>query len=308
MRALLVVNPVATATTARTRDVIARALGSELKVDVEPTGARGHATELAARAAADGYEAVVVLGGDGTVNEVVNGLLERGPHEDVPLLGVVPGGSTNVLARALGVVDDPFEATGQLIDAFHERRVRRIGLGRADDRWFTFAAGMGLDADVVNRVEDRRRHGARSTHALYVRSAVRQFYLGPDRRAAPLTLEVPGEEPVQRLFLAVVQNASPWTYLGGHPVNPSPDASFETGLDVFALRRTGTLRTLRHATQLVRGGEDGPHGRAVVRHHDLPELVLRADHPVALQVDGDALGERERVVLRAVPEALGVLV
>ena len=167
---------------------------------------------------------------------------------------------------------------------------------------------MGPDADVVARVEDRRRAGARSTHALYVRSAVRQFYLGPDRRAHPLTLEVPGEEPVDRLFLAVVQNTSPWTYLGDCPVNPSPDASFETGLDVFALRRTGTLRTLRHATQLVRGDEDGPHGRAVVRHHDLPELVLRADRPVALQVDGDALGERDHVVLRAVPDALGVLV
>ena len=182
MRALLVVNPKATATSSRTRDVLARALGSEAKLDVVETRARGHATSLARRALTDGIDVVVALGGDGTVNEVVNGLLADGPGPDVPALGVVPGGSANVFARSLGLPDDPVDATAELITALHDGRRRSLGLGRADDRWFVFAAGVGLDAEVVERVERRRAKGRTATPGLYVRSALRQFFAGTDRR------------------------------------------------------------------------------------------------------------------------------
>ena len=163
MRALLVVNPKATTTTERGRDVLVRALRSEVDLAVEYTQRRGHAAELAPRAASDGYDVVVTLGGDGTVNEVVNGLLRDGPGPTVPALAVVPGGSTNVFARALGLPKDWTEGTGVILEALHTGRVRTVGLGRADDRYFTFCAGLGLDAEVVRKVERARLRGKVST-------------------------------------------------------------------------------------------------------------------------------------------------
>jgi len=134
VRALLVANPSATTTTAAGRDVIAHALASELKLEVMAPRYRGHAAELAARAASEGVDLVVVLGGDGTVNEALNGLLVDGPSDRVPALGVVPGGAANVFARALGAPRDPLEATHQLLEALAAGRSRTVGLGRADER------------------------------------------------------------------------------------------------------------------------------------------------------------------------------
>ena len=163
MRALLVVNPKATTTTARSRDVLLHALSADLDLEVVETTHRGHAIEVGRRAAKEGHDLLIALGGDGTVNEAVNGLLENGPSPDGPALAVVPGGSTNVFARALGMPNDPVEATGQLLDALREGRRRRIGLATADGRWFTFCAGIGLDAEVVGDVERRRARGSRAS-------------------------------------------------------------------------------------------------------------------------------------------------
>src|SRR5205823_8300394 len=139
---------------------------------------RGHAIELGARATDEGYELVVVLGGDGTVNEVVNGLLRgydgRSPRPDRPALAVVPGGSTNVFHRALDIPRDPVEATGSLLDAIREGRSRWLGLGRANERWFTFTAGLGLDADAVRWIERARARGKTPTPTRYARYALRQ--------------------------------------------------------------------------------------------------------------------------------------
>ncbi len=305
MRALLIANPVATTTTPRTRDVLLHALRADLDLDVVETTHRGHALELAREAAADGKELIITLGGDGTANEAVNGILDRGPGPGRPALAVVPGGSTNVFARALGLPNDPVEATGQLLDALRERRSRSIGLGTADGRWFTFCAGLGLDADVVAAVERARSDGRRSTPALYVTTAVREFYAG-DRDAPPLRLTRPGEEPVDGLHLAIVQNCAPWTYLGGRAIDPSPEASFDTGLDLLGLRGLGTASTLRHVRQLLLGRRP-VHGRNVVALHDVSELTLWADRPTAHQVDGDHLGERLSVTFRSHPNALRVM-
>src|SRR2546423_6603650 len=153
MRALLVVNHKATTTSGRVRDVLVQALRSVVDLSVEHTRERRHAAGLARQAAADGMDVVVVLGGDGTVNEAVNGLLAHGVPASGPAFAVVPGGSTNVFARALGLPADWVEATGVLLEALREGRYRTIGLGRADERYFTFCAGFGLDAEVIARVE-----------------------------------------------------------------------------------------------------------------------------------------------------------
>jgi len=305
-RALLVVNPKATATTGRARDVLASALASESRLEVVETKAQGHATELARSAAEDGLDVVVALGGDGTVNEVVNGLLADGPRPDLPALGVVPGGSANVFARALGLPNAPVEATAVLLQALHSERRRTIGLGMADDRWFTFNAGLGLDADVVRRVDVKRAQGCRATPALYVRSGFRQFFASTDRREPALLLERPGAEP-ERLGLALVCNAAPWTYLGSRPLLACPRASFDRGLDLFGLRSLGTLPTLWHLQQIL-ARDTGPSGRRVLAVHDAPELVLTARAPQPFQLDGEDLGDRARVVLRSVPRALSVFV
>jgi len=306
MRALLVVNPKATATTVRARDVLAHALASETKLDVVQTTARGHATELARQAAVDGLDLVVALGGDGTVNEVVNGLLAQGPGSGVPALAVVPGGSTNVFARALGLPESPVEATGDLLEALRLDRRRTIGLATADDRWFTFCAGLGLDAAVVRRTDHRRAKGRRATPALFVTEALREFFLGAERHEPQLTLTRPGADPVQ-LGLALVCNTAPWTYLGRRPVVPCPQASFDTGLDVFGLRRLGTASTLRHLRQIL-SSEPRPRGRQLLALHDLDGLTISASSPLPFQLDGDDLGERSSVTFRAVPHALDVLI
>lgn len=306
MRALLVVNPKATATTARMRDVLAHALASETKLDVVQTEARGHATSLARQAVVDGLDVVVALGGDGTVNEVVNGLLADGPLSGLPSLAVVPGGNANVFARALGLPDSPVEATSQLLDALREDRRRSVGLGQADDRWFTFCAGLGLDAEVVRRVEHKRADGRKATPGLYVRQGVRQFFLHGRRDEPAITVHADGLEP-ERVGLALVCNSDPWTYLGPRPVRPCPQASFDTGLDLFGLRSLGTITTLRHLRQVL-AAHPRPRGRAVLALHDAAGFRLSADRPMALQVDGDDLGDRTEVVFRAQPDALDVVV
>ncbi len=310
MRAVLVVNPNATATTARTRDVLAAALSSDLRVDTYQTKGRGHAIELAAQAAETGSDLVVALGGDGTVNEVVNGLLSNGPRADLPELAVVPGGSTNVFARALGLPNSPVEATGQILEALKEGRSRRVGLSKADERWFTFCAGLGIDAAAVGRVEAKRAKGKRSTHALYVRSTVNRFYLATSRsrRHPPLRVMAPCLMEPREVFAALVCNTDPWTFLGTRPVRPCPDASFDLGLDALLLSRLTTGAALRAAGRFL-SNDPQPRNKHSVLLHDQPEMTIEAtDEPLPFQVDGDALGERQSIHLTSVPNALRVVV
>ncbi len=349
MRALAVTNPNATSMSPRTRDVIVRALGSELKIDVAETAGRGHAADLAAQARSDGFDLVIAVGGDGTVNEVVNGLLRAGPGADIPRFAVVPGGNANVFARALGLPTEPIEATGAVIERLWAGRERRIGLGlldadiiRADAirastsddgtagdvhsvrRWFTFCVGLGLDAEVVRAVERRRAAGARATPRLYLRTTLAQF-ARTDRRRAALTLErshvddeaasselTPSEltssdltSSETPLFLAVITNTTPWTYFGDRPLEPTPEASFDAGLDLFATRGLHVLPTARILRRLLTGRP--PRGRTVVARHDEPGLKFRARRPIAVQVDGDYLGECLTAAIASVPEALSVV-
>ena len=307
MRALLVVNPIATSTTRRARKVLTGALASELKVDSFTTEYRGHAVQLARQAAADGLDLVIALGGDGTVNEVVNGVLAGGPGPGVPDVAVVPAGGTNVLARTLGLPDDPVEATGVVLEALRSGRRRTIGLGRANERYFTFCAGLGLDAEVVRRVEEQRARGRRATPGRYLRSTVRRFFGGTDRRRPALTLERPGCPPRSGLFLGIVTNTATWTYLGARPVMPCPATTFDTGLGLFAMDRLSLPVTLRHASQLLSAGRRPPHGRHLVTLHDETAFTLRADRAVALEIDGDYMGECDQVRFRLVPAALRVI-
>ncbi|MFB9200612.1 diacylglycerol/lipid kinase family protein [Nonomuraea spiralis] len=321
MRAMLLVNPKATTTNARTRDVLIRALGAAVELSVEETGYRGHAAALAATAHAKGFDVVAVLGGDGTINETVNGLLNPvdshdGPVGDDPSAGrpgliVIPGGSANVFARGLGLPNDPVEATGAVLEALREGRRRTVGLGQAlwegHSRYFTFCAGMGYDAEVVRAVEGLRGTGRKATPTRYVNTALRH-YLATDKRHPAMTLTGPGIPAVEGVFMAIISNTSPWTYVGVKPVTPTPWASFETGLDLLGLKRMGPLPIAALIRRILTESDALPSGKHLVQLHDEAEFTLTADRPVAFQLDGDYLGERETVTFRSTPNALQVLV
>ncbi|HEY9523416.1 MAG TPA: diacylglycerol kinase family protein [Thermopolyspora sp.] len=320
MRALLLVNPTATSTNPRTRDVLLRALGAAVDLSVEETGYRGHAAKLAETATAEGFDVVVVLGGDGTINEAVNGLL-REPSDTPPALIVIPGGSANVFARALGLPNDPVEATGVALEALRENRRRFVGLGQVvcdhdvtggdwtgdSGRYFTFCAGVGWDAEVVRAVEGLRAAGYPATPFRYGNTAVRHYFL-TDRRRPALRLERPGQAPDDGLFLTIVSNTAPWTYAGSIPINPTPWATFGTGLDLLGLKRLGLPTISRVVPQILGERDTLLRGRHLVQAHDEQEFTLVATRPIAFELDGDYLGERERMTFRSCPNALQMIV
>ncbi|MEV4891883.1 diacylglycerol kinase family protein [Nonomuraea sp. NPDC055795] len=313
MRAMLLVNPKATTTNSRTRDVLIRALGAAVDLTVEETGYRGHAAALAGKATAKGFDAVAVLGGDGTVNETVNGLLNTSATSatERPALIVIPGGSANVFARALGLPNDPVEATGAVLEALREDRRRIVSLGHAqwedEGRYFIFCSGMGYDAEVIRAVEGLRGSGRKATPARYVNTALRH-YVATDKRTPAMTLTGPGIPTAHGIFMAIISNTSPWTYVGTHPVTPTPWASFETGLDLLGLQRLGLPTMLPLIRKILTESDRLPSGRHLVQLHDEAEFTLTAERPVAFQLDGDYLGERESITFRATPNALQVLV
>ncbi|AEH08483.1 MULTISPECIES: diacylglycerol/lipid kinase family protein [Protofrankia] len=331
MRALLVVNPLATATTQRIRDVLVSALAADLHLETVATKGRGHAIELAERATDAGVDLVVAFGGDGTVNEIANGLLRAGPVPGAPALAVVPGGSTNVFARALGYSASPVEATGELLEALREGRSRRIGLGHAtftsrsgisQSRWFTFCAGLGVDAAVVERVERKRVRGRRNTPGLYLRSALGQFVRGAGRHRPPITITTdepgqtagaaadgadPGTARPGTVQAVVVCNTTPWTYLDSRLVRACPAASFDAGLDLLGLRRLTLARTAHAGLQMLHSAR-GPHGKNVRALHDQRTITLTAARELPFQMDGEYIGPQTQVTLRSEPRALRVIV
>lgn len=309
MRALLIVNPNATSTTPAARDLLAHALESRVQLTVAHTLHRGHAAELSHWAAANRMDLVVVHGGDGTVNEAINGFLAAPEVADgeewSPRIAVLPGGSANVFARSLGIDQDPLIATNQLLDLLSVDEHRLIGLGHADGRWFTFNAGLGLDAAVCAAIDAGRAKGRTATPSRYVRTAVREFLRA--RGSAPtLTIELPGRAPLGGIHYALISNSSPWTYLNKRPVHTNPGTSFDTGLGVFGMRSIGVLQSLGMARQLL-SGSDGPSSPLLTRVDDAPRVRISSTEPIGLQMDGDYLGQRNVVEFTAVPAALQVV-
>lgn len=313
VRVLLVANPVST--TARTRVVreIEAILAELAAVDVALTTHRGHARELAAAARDDGVDAVVVFAGDGTVSEVVDGVLTHGPAPDVPTVGVVPGGATNVLARTLGQPRSALRSAHLVARALYHDHGRRLGLARMQvlganpgavaDRWVVLNAGLGLDAEAIARVEAARLRGRRASRLRYAVSTVRAWS-ALDRAAAPMSLTSP-LGTVRGLPMVIATNTDPWSYLGPHRLRPTPKASFDLGIDISAPRAMDAASTLTQVGRMLahRPGS----ARDTFAAHDLPWVEITSDREVALQSDGDYLGQVRGVRLTAVPRALRVL-
>ncbi|WP_428341983.1 diacylglycerol/lipid kinase family protein [Mycobacterium sp.] len=313
MRAVLIVNPTATSTTTAGRDLLAHALKSRLELKVEHTRHRGHGREIAEAAVQDGVDLVVVHGGDGTVSNVVNGLLGKPgqlPTGHVPALAIVPGGSANVTARSLGIPPGPIDATNQLIwqlDRYGpQKQWRRIGLIDCGEQWAVLNAGLGVDAEAVAKVEAQREKGRKVTPTRYILAATRAT-LAYARKQPRLTVDLPGREPVPGTYFVFVSNSSPWTYADAHPMCTNPDTCFESGLGVFGVTRLKVVPSLRLVKQMFSKNPKIA-GEQVVRDDNAEFVrVTCADPPMPSQIDGDYLGLREGMTFRSVPDALDVV-
>ncbi len=295
-------------------DLAVRSLAGLVDLDVERTQYRGHARELAAAARA---ELIIVLGGDGSINEVVNGVMDirgqdgAGPGGDgstggPPLIAVIPGGGANVLARALGLPVDAAAAIRRVREVIAAGRYRTIGLGLAGDRYFTFSAGLGMDAETVREVERLRAAGRRESTPLFLRTMMRQYY-STDRRRPALTLERGGQPPISGLFLTIITNRSPWTYFRDRPLLPVPNPDFNSGLDVLALRRIRMTTIFNAVGQMLYIRSRPPRGRDMLSVLGSESLTVRSARPIAFQVDGEYLGETKAVKFQFVPQALRVV-
>jgi diacylglycerol kinase family enzyme len=280
--------------------VIASALAKDLKLDVEATKRRDHAGFLAAGAMHEGYETVFALGGDGTVNEILQGIAGT----DVRL-GIIPGGSTNVWARNLGLPNDPVEATGRLLGALRARTERTVNLGRVNGRWFGVNAGFGYDAEVVRFVERRHRLKRTVRQASFLYCGFLAYAHGYDRKTA-IRLTLDEREPAVILSSAVVCNGNPYTYLGPRPVQLCPQASMDLGLDLLGLTSLSFPKMARFVRTSLTSVNVGQLGFARI-WHDRPSYTLASDTPVPLQVDGDFIGAYTRVDIEQVERAITVI-
>ncbi len=303
MKVLLVVNPSASSVTARTRVVIQKALAADHECTVAETNRRGHAARLAQGAAATGADVVVVLGGDGTLNEAANGLART-----TTALAPLPGGSTNVFARTLGLSDDPVEATGQLLEALAQRSIRRVGLGSVNHRYFLFHAGLGFDAAVVEQVEKRGSLKRYAGHPLFAWAALDTFVRHYERRRPAFSVRVAGEDPVDGVF-TICMNTNPYTYLGTRPFDIVPEATLDRPLAVVTFRSLGALRLGRLAVAALRGNTKAlRRSRALRIAVDVTEAEIVGYRPFPYQVDGDYLGEVEQLTLRYEPDVLDLVI
>jgi diacylglycerol kinase family enzyme len=317
VRGVLIVNPNATSMSRAVCELTVRSLAGLVDVRVEQTKYRGHARELAA--AAHG-ELVIVLGGDGSINEVVNGVMSRGGDEgdggpegadgsegsEPPLIAVIPGGGGNVFAQALGLPADAAAAIRRVREVIEARSYRTIGLGLAGDRYFTFSAGLGMDAEVVLEVDRLRAAGRRESASLFLRTMVRHYFRGTDRRVPTLTVERDGQPPLTDLFLTIITNRAPWTYFRTRPVLPVPHPDFNSGLDLLALRQVRLTTIFYLVMQMLWIRRRPPRARDVLAVHGAESLTVRSSRPIAFQVDGEYLGEIEAIKFEFVPHALRV--
>jgi len=300
LKLLLVVNPYSSSVTARSRVVIRKALSGDHQVTLAETSRRGHASRLAQGAAADGTDVVVALGGDGTVNEVANGLAGSDTA-----LAVLPGGSTNVFARTIGLPNDPVESTAVLLEALEARSIHRVGLGSVNGRYFCFHVGVGYDAAVVEQVESRSGLKRYASHPLFVYSAVDTWFRHYDHKRPRFTVRFPDDHRVDAYWVLCC-NTNPYTYLGNRPLDVAPDAGLDRPLVVISFRSMRIDRILGLAGRALKGGGVSTE-RSVDYRIEPKGALITSDKPFPYQMDGEPLGEVTRLELRHVPDILDLV-
>ncbi|MGE0879693.1 MAG: diacylglycerol kinase family protein [Acidimicrobiia bacterium] len=301
MRLLLVVNSYASSVTARSRVVIQKALSADHEVTAVETSRRGHATRFAQDAATRGLDAVIVLGGDGTLNEAANGLIGS-----ATALAPLPGGSTNVFARTIGYPNDPVEATGVLVDSLARGQLERIGVGLVNGRAFLFHTGIGFDAAVVREVERRGGLKRWAGHPLFIWAALQTWGRQRRRPGSGFTVEFANGDRIERSPFAICLNTNPYTYLGNRPFDIAQEATLDRGLVMVTFRKLSASAVGRAGFAALRS-KPLPTSRAFEKRIDLTSMVVSASAPFPYQVDGDYLGEIDRLELAHRPDALTII-
>ena len=309
MRILLIVNTSASSVTARARVVIQKSLAADHEVTVAETSRRGHATRLAQGAASRGTDVVVVLGGDGTLNEAANGIAGT-----ECALGVLPGGSTNVFARTIGMTNDPIEATGELLTALGRgpEGTRTVGLGSVNGRRYLFHVGIGFDAAVVEQVERRSAIKKYLGHAFFAYAALATWARGVDRRHPGFSIELELESgqtvKVDVGYFAIVLNTNPYTFLGERPFNVAPAARLDSPLSAVVLKSLGAATILSLAAAALRSNEGLRDSRKVSVVDGVVKAVVTPRTDVPYQVDGDFLGASSHLEFRWRPDSLRLVI
>ena len=297
MRILLIVNSFATSVTPRNTVQVHQYLARHHDVQVVETSERGHATRFAKDAVARGLDAVIAFGGDGTLNEVATGLAGG-----QVALGVLPGGSTNVFARSLGMANDPLLAVTQLAAGLDGGLISPIALGEANGRYFTFHAGVGYDAEVVRQVERTFSFKRLVGQPLFAYAALKTWFVDYDRKFPHFTVSVDGRK-IPNGFFTVVLNTNPYTYVGKRAIELSRAASLEKRLVVVTFRRLSTpLMVSTILSALRKGGVAARRGIDIVE--DVEEVVFDFPAPFGYQLDGDFIDETNTLTVRHRPESL----
>jgi diacylglycerol kinase family enzyme len=306
---LIIVNPVATTVSDRLRNLVVYALQGRYEVEAVSTEAQNHATEIGREVRDHGYDIVVAFGGDGTLNEVANGLAGT----DVPV-SMLPGGSTNVVCRTLGIPNDVVDATEHLLALADDWAPRKIDLGKVDERYFVFACGVGIDATVVERVDANPRLKSRAGPYYYSWSGVSAFYRRYLHNAVRVRFESDGES-VEGVT-AIVQNSDPFTYFASRPIRVCEGIAIDDGtLSVGVLKRATQRDMPTLVSRLFSETKPAARHRQVEHFDDVTEATVSSIsedkkgvlRPFPLQVDGDYIGARTRIGLRVEPGALTIV-
>jgi diacylglycerol kinase family enzyme len=310
-RMLMIVNPYATTVSDRLKNLVVYALQGRYEVEAIQTEAQNHAIEIG-RSARDGrYDVVVAFSGDGTLNEVANGLA----GSDVPLT-TLPGGSTNVVCRTLGIPNNVVDATEHLLSLADDWTPKRIDLGKVDERYFIFSCGAGIDATVVKRVDANPKLKAKAGPYYYSWAAVSTFYRNYLHKPVRMRVQATGHDPVEGIT-ALAQNSDPFTYFASIPIKVCEGIEIDDGTLSMAVLRRAAQRHMPSLMARLLSGERLPASahRQIVHLDDVTEATVAsisedrqgAVRPFPVQVDGDYIGERERVAISVVPQSRTVI-
>ena len=306
---LIVVNPYATTVSDRLKNLVVYALQGRYDVEAVITESQNHATEISREARDGGYDLVVAFGGDGTLNEVANGLAGT----DVPI-SVLPGGSTNVVARSLGIPNDVVDATEHLLKMADDFEPRRIDTGRVNGKHFVFACGAGLDATAAKRVDSRPRLKARFGPYWYIYAALTGFYRQYLRD--PIVMHVDAEGQEAEGVTAICQNSDPFTYYRSVPLRVCEEIAIDDGtLGLAVLRRAAQRDMPMVAARVLSEGLRLSRSRQIDHFSGLREADIDSISPDSegvlrrfpVQVDGDYIGDHTELELRVDAGALTVV-
>jgi diacylglycerol kinase family enzyme len=309
-RMLIIVNPYATTVSDRLRNLVVYALQGRYEVEAVSTEAQNHATEIGREAQDGGYDVVVAFGGDGTLNEVANGLAGT----DLPV-AVLPGGSTNVVCRTLGIPNDVVDATEHLLALADEWKPRQVDLGRIDDRYFVFSCGVGIDATVVRRVDAHPRLKSSTGPYYYSWAAISALYRHYLYNPVRLEVKTDVGGPTEGVT-ALAQNSDPFTYFASRPIRVCEKIAIDDGtLSLAVLRRAAQRDMPTLIPRLFSEKRPAARHRRIDHFDDVTAATIASisetkdgdTRPFPVQVDGDYIGEKTHLDLGVEPGALTVI-